>query len=416
MMKCFHKAAENARRQNPPMREHPTDPLKDMAEPATLKELLHDTTRAAAPELTLPADGGVRCVACGHRCFIQEGRSGICKVRFNRAGELRVPWGYVAALQCDPIEKKPFFHAFPGRDALTFGMLGCDFHCGYCQNWVTSQALRDPRAIATPRYCQPIDLVNLARQNRAPVIVSSYNEPLITSDWSASVFQVARENGLVCGYVSNGNATPEVLRFLRPLVDLYKVDLKGFDDKHYRELGGVLKNVLESIVRLKSMGFWVEIVTLLLPGWNDSDAEVRGIAKFLAGVSREIPWHITSFHPDYKMNESKGYTERTPAATLIRAYDIGREAGLWFVYPGNLPGQVGDREHTYCPHCDAVAIKRQGFYVLFNTMNGNRCYGCGKEIPGVWQSNPPRQSLGTGVPRPVQLPRYDRTRGLPGTS
>ncbi len=379
----------------------------------SLKDLLYDNTHAAAPELAVKEGGAVRCVACGHRCLIQEGRSGVCKVRFNRGGELRVPWGYVGSVQCDPIEKKPFFHAFPGRDAMSFGMLGCDFHCSYCQNWVTSQALRDDQALAPPMFCQPADLVDLAVRNHAPVIVSTYNEPLITSDWAVDVFQVARERGIVCGYVSNGNGTPEVLKFIRPLVSLYKVDLKGFDDKHYRQLGGTLKNVLDTIVMLREMGFWVEIVTLVVQGWNDSEAELRGIAKFLAGVSRDIPWHITSFHPDYKMTADKGYT-KTLADTLVRGYDYGREAGLHFVYPGNLPGQVGAREHTYCPHCDQLAIKRHGFYVLFNTMDGDRCFNCGRQIPGVWEPNPPRQSMGTGIPRPVRLPAYDRARGLTG--
>jgi len=171
--------------------------------------------------------------------------------------------------------------------------------------------------------------------------------------------------------------------------------------------------VLDTIVRLKEMGFWVEIVTLIVCGFNDSEAELRGIAKFLAGVSREIPWHITSFHPDYKMTADKGYS-RTEAETLVRAYDYGCEAGLWFVYPGNLPGQVGHREHTFCPWCGQCAIKRQGFYVLFNTMNGDSCFHCGKKIPGVWEKNPPRQSMGTGIPVPVRLPSYDRSRGNSG--
>src|SRR5438094_692181 len=207
-----------------------------MTELLSLKELLHENTRPAAPELVTRENGNVRCLACGHRCSIPEGRSGICKVRSNHNGELCVPWGYVAALQCDPIEKKPFFHVFPGRDALTFGMLGCDFHCGYCQNWVTSQALRDPKAVAPPKFCQPEDLVETALRLDAPVLASSYNEPLITSEWAADVFQVARRHNLTCAYISNGNATSEVLRFLRPLVHLYKVDLKGFDDKHYRHI------------------------------------------------------------------------------------------------------------------------------------------------------------------------------------
>jgi pyruvate formate lyase activating enzyme len=350
----------------------------------SLKELLDQATRPAAPELVVRENGKVRCLACGHRCLIPEGKSGICKVRANRHGELWVPWGYVGALQCDPIEKKPFFHAFPGQDALTFGMLGCDLHCGYCQNWVTSQALRDPRAVAGPKFCQPMDLVNWALQFDAPVLASSYNEPLITSDWAAEIFRVARDHGLVCAYISNGNATPEVLHFLRPLVDLYKVDLKGFDDKHYRQLGGVLARVLDSIERIKSMGFWLEIVTLIVPGFNDSEAELKAIAKFLAGLSPEIPWHVTAFHPDYKMDESAGYTYGTPAETLLRAYEIGKEAGLWFVYAGNLPGRVGDREDTYCPSCGAVAVCRRGFTILSNTMNKDRCSNCGQRISGYW--------------------------------
>lgn len=350
----------------------------------SLKKLLDEATRPAAQELAFAEGDKLRCLACGHRCLIPDGRSGICKVRFNRAGELRVPWGYVAAVQCDPIEKKPFFHAFPGRDALTFGMLGCDLHCGYCQNWVTSQALRDPRAVAPPRFCTPDDLAELARRHDAPVLVSSYNEPLITSEWAADVFRAARGAGLVCGYVSNGNGTPEVLRFLRPLVDLYKVDLKTFNDRHYRQLGGVLKSVLDSVERIKTLGFWLEIVTLIVPGFNDSDAELRSMARFLAGLSPEIPWHVTAFHPDYKMAEEAGHSFGTPAETLHRAYDIGKEAGLWFVYAGNLPGRVGGREDTSCPHCGTVAIQRRGFTVLANTMVGDCCSQCGKSIPGFW--------------------------------
>jgi pyruvate formate lyase activating enzyme len=354
----------------------------------TLKQLLDEATRPAAPELIIPeADNAVRCVACGHRCLIPEGRSGICKVRHNRGGELRVPWGYVGALQCDPIEKKPFFHAFPGRSALTFGMLGCDLHCGYCQNWVTSQALRDPRALAPPQFCEPDDLVDLALRHDSPVVVSSYNEPLITSDWATDVFRAARERGLTCGYVSNGNASPEVLKFIRPLVDLYKVDLKSFDDRNYRQLGCVLKNVLDSIEQIKALGFWLEVVTLLVPGFNDSDDEIRSIARFLAGVSREIPWHVTAFHPDYKMDQEAGFDHGTPSETLVRAYDAGKEAGLWFVYAGNLPGRVADRENTYCPHCGAAAIRRRGFWVLENNVRNGSCSACGRTIPGFWSEN-----------------------------
>lgn len=366
----------------------------------SLKKLLEDNTMPSAAELVQDEGAGVvRCVACGHRCRIAPGKAGVCRVRFNRGGELRVPAGYAAGVQIDPIEKKPFFHAYPGQDALSFGMFGCDLHCSYCQNWVTSQALRDDRAVAGITRVSADRLVELAVQEDVPVIVSTYNEPLITADWAVEVFRRARERGITCGFVSNGNATPEVLEFIRPYVSLYKVDLKSFDDRNYRRLGCTLNNVLESIARLKEMGFWVEIVTLIVPTFNDSDEELAGMAKFLAGVSPDIPWHVTAFHPDYKMTDPPA----TPARTLVRAYDLGKAAGLKFVYPGNLPGRVGDRENTYCPACETLLIRRQGFHVLENRMVGRHCPKCQAAIPGVWQDHAPSRSTGTGVPLPVIL-------------
>ena len=366
----------------------------------SLKTLLADNTLAADPVLVRTEGDAIRCLACGHRCLIRDGRDGVCRVRFNRGGQLRVPGGYVAGLQIDPIEKKPFYHAFPGRDALSFGMLGCDFHCGYCQNWVTSQALRDDQAVSLPRFCSAEQLADLAVEHGAPVVVSTYNEPLITSEWAVSVFKAAKAKGLTCGYVSNGNATPEVLEYIHPYVDLYKVDLKSFDDRRYRELGGVLTNVLDTIQRLVAMGFWVEIVTLVIPGFNDGDGELSQIARFIAGVSVDIPWHVTAFHPDYRMTDPG----RTPAATLLRAYDLGRAAGLRFVYPGNLHGGVGDRENTYCPACNALVIRRTGFTVEDNRMNTHgECPQCRAPIPGRWEASPPNASNGTGVPRAIRL-------------
>jgi len=364
----------------------------------TLKKMLEDNTTASAPELVRDeGDGVLRCLACGHRCRIADGKAGVCRVRFNRAGELRVPTGYVAGVQIDPIEKKPFYHAYPGHDALSFGMLGCDLHCSYCQNWVTSQALRDEEAVAGLQRVSPPRLVELAVEEHVPVVVSTYNEPLITADWAVEIFKLARAEGIVCGFVSNGNATPEVLEFIRPYVDLYKVDLKSFEDRNYRKLGCTLSNVLESIARLKAMGFWVEIVTLVIPGFNDGNEELGGMAKFLAGVSTEIPWHVTAFHPDYKMTDPP----RTPVQTLLRAYELGKSAGLKFVYPGNLPGSVGERENTYCPSCHELLIRRYGFYVKENRMKGGKCPKCGAAVPGVWEEEAPRHSTGTGVPLPV---------------
>ena len=339
------------------------------------------------------ADGSLTCFACGHRCLIRSGRAGICQVRSNAGGVLIVPHGYVGALQVDPIEKKPFFHALPGRPALSFGMLGCDYHCGYCQNWFTSQSIRDPEAVGRPRPMSAREIVEQALRSGAPVLASTYNEPLITSEWAVEVFREGREAGLLGAYISNGNGTEEVLTYLRPWVDLYKVDLKSFRDANYRALGGQLKVVLETIGRLKGMGFWVEIVTLVIPGWNDSDEELKDIARFLASVSPEIPWHVTAFHKDYKMTDP----DDTPVASLLRAAAIGREAGLQFVYAGNLPGRVGDWENTRCPGCGALLIERSGYRILANRLQRRACPECDRAIPGIWEPPPLPSSQGPGV-------------------
>src|ERR1700685_2769815 len=217
----------------------------------------------------------VRCFACGHCCPIPEGQPGVCKVRYTRGGTLYVPWGYVGGVQCDPIEKKPFFHAYPGALAYSFGMLGCDLHCAYCQNWVTSQALRDPSAVSPPLEASPEALVKDALAQGARILVSTYNEPLITSEWAVAVFKPAKAAGLITGFVSNGNATPQVLEYLRPHLDLYKVDLKSFDDRHYHELGGRIAPILDSIRRIHAMGLWLEIVTPLFPRFKASPDRLR---------------------------------------------------------------------------------------------------------------------------------------------
>lgn len=325
-------------------------------------------------------DTWVRCFACGHRCKIGPGRDGICKVRFNANGVLYVPHGYVAGLHVDPIEKKPFFHALPGSRALSFGMLGCDYHCGYCQNWLTSQAIRDPVAGSEPDPVTAEQIVELAIEYKVPVITSTYNEPLITSEWAVEVFTLARKHNIRCSYVSNGNGTPEVLEYIRPYIDLYKIDLKSFRQKNYQQLGGKLENVLETIRQLKAMGIWVEIVTLVVPGFNDSDEELKEIANFLVSVSCDIPWHVTAFHQDYKMTDP----DPTPVRTLLRAAEIGYSSGLHFVYAGNLPGMTGRYENTYCPSCDEMLVERVGFTVRKNRLHNGTCPKCNSTIPGVW--------------------------------
>jgi len=483
------------------------------------------------------AENQVRCFACAHRCLIKDGLRGICKVRYNRGGTLMVPRGYVGALQCDPIEKKPFFHAFPGTDALTFGMLGCDLHCSYCftrdvrvatnlgmrrfadlweqstvdptgdaqrrqppagltttggdarqhkarwifrhdyegelvrvsprllqpfeatpehpvlateapgvdrpdfipagrlttrhfvcvplagtldflavdevtrrpyrgpvfnletegphtylanhavvhncQNWVTSQALRDPGALTEPMDVSPRELVDIAQRQGARVVATSYNEPLITSEWAVEVFKAARPRGFMTAYISNGNATREVLEYIRPWTDLYKIDLKSFRDKNYRSLGGKLENIVNGIQMVHEMGFWLEIVTLIIPGFNDSDEELGDIARFLVSLSPSIPWHVTAFHKDYKMQDP----DNTTPETLLRAARIGEEAGLQYIYAGNLPGRVGRYEDTRCPRCRATLIRRIGYRILDDRLTGQgTCFNCQQQIPGVWRT------------------------------
>jgi pyruvate formate lyase activating enzyme len=349
----------------------------------TLADVMAVRTREADRALYDVYDGTwVRCFACGHECPIPEGATGVCKVRFNRAGALMVPWGYVAGTQCDPIEKKPFFHVEPGSRAFSFGMLGCDLHCAYCQNWVTSQALRDPAAGTSLLDTSPEQILQGALQSGARSVISTYNEPLITSEWSVAVFRAARAAGLRTGFVSNGNATPRVLEYLAPWIDLFKVDLKGFDDLQYRSYGGRLQPVLDTIRGLHAMGTWVEVVTLLVPGINNSDDEIERLTGFLAGVSPDIPWHVTAFCANYRMTDRSS----TTPGMLVHAAGIGRRAGLRFVYAGNAGGEVGDFENTVCPSCQETLVQRRAYWIGSCRVTADgRCPTCNTVIPGRWK-------------------------------
>jgi len=349
---------------------------------STLREILDRRVREADPSLYEKLENNrVRCFSCGHCCPIPDGQPGVCKVRYNRGGTLYVPWGYTAGMQCDPIEKKPFFHAHPGALAYSFGMLGCDLHCGYCQNWVTSQALRDPNAVSPPLEASPEMLVRDAVDQGAKVLVSTYNEPLITSEWAVAVFKEAKSAGLLTGFVSNGNATPQVLEYIRPWLDLYKVDLKSFDDRHYHELGGRIAPILDSIRRIHASGLWLEIVTLLIPDFNDSPDEHSRLTEFLAGISPDIPWHVTAFHADYKMTSQRN----TTVEDLLRAAEIARESGLRYIYAGNLPGRVAPWEDTRCPQCSETLIRRYGYQIEdYRLTPDGHCPTCAHQIPGRW--------------------------------
>jgi len=338
--------------------------------------------RTVVGELWRAENGKVRCIACHHRCLIEEGSTGICKVRYVREGKLWVPFGYViGGVACDPVEKKPFYHLYPGSNAVTFGMLGCNFHCEFCQNWVTSQALREN--ISTTRIIEimPEEIATLAKRYKAKLVVSSYNEPVITAEWAKAVFEKAVRLGLKCAFVSNGYATRDTLTYLQPFMVGYKVDLKTFREENYRRCGGKLANVLDTIKTAYELGYWVEIVTLVVPKFNDDELQLREIAKFIASLSKDIPWHVTAFHPDYK------YTDvgPTPLKTLLRAAEIGREEGLNYVYAGNLPGRVGEWENTKCPKCGELLVERVGFSVLrYNITFEGKCPKCGYTVPGLW--------------------------------
>jgi len=366
----------------------------------TLRDIVYENVREG--ELYEKLDRNrVRCFACGHCCPIPDGQPGVCKVRYNRGGTLYVPWGYVGGVQCDPVEKKPFFHAYPGSLAYSFGMLGCDLHCSYCQNWVTSQALRDPGAVSPPLQAAPEKLVQDALRQGGKLLVSTYNEPLITSEWAVAVFKEARQAGLVTGFVSNGNGTPQVLEYLRPWIDVYKVDLKSFDDRHYHELGGRIGPILDTIRSLHSMGIWLELVTLLIPGFNDSDDELKRLTAFVADVSPDIPWHVTAFHKDYKMTDPAD----TKPEDLLRAAEIARQAGLRYIYPGNLPGEVGDLENTRCPICQTLLVERYGYLITgYHLTPDGACPKCATQIPGRW----PREFQGQITSLPY-VPRRSRT-------
>lgn len=355
-----------------------------MSRALSLQEQLDQLT--APGELAVVVDEDehkLRCVACGHRCLLKDGRRGICKVRYNDGGTLRVPFNYVGALNIDPMEKKPFFHVTPGSSVLSFGMLGCDFRCSYCQNWEISQTLRDDDAGHDYMPITADALIDLGRRRRVRAVASTYNEPLITTEWAVEIFKHAKQAGMLTVYVSNGNGTPEVIDYLKPWLDGYKIDLKTMQDRHYRrELGGVLQHVLDTIRRVYEAGIWLEVLTLVVPGFNDSNDELWDAARFIRDVSPAIPWHVTAFHPDYKMTD-RG---RTPAETVVRAAEIGAEAGLQYVYAGNVPGRLENWEDTRCPTCDTTLIRRTGFMVRENRLHdtGGVCPACGTTIPGIW--------------------------------
>lgn len=346
---------------------------------------LIDAMAIPSKALAVSRDNGrVECLACAHRCSIAPGRRGACKVRYNEGGVLHVPWNYAGALQVNPIEQAPFMHAYAGEDVLTLGMLGCNLRCSYCQNWHLSQVLRDADAPELPTAMTADDIVSEAQRRGIHIILSSLNEPLITAEWAAEVFARAKEVGIATGMVSSGQGTAEVLDFLRPHIDLLKIDLKAMAPEKYRTFGGRLESVLETIRMVHERGIWLEIVTLVVPGWNDSEEELRSAARFIASVSTDIPWILWNFHQDYRMREP----DDAGPNDVMRAAAIGRSEGLRFTYAGVQPGRVGEFEQTRCPGCGAVVVDRIGYQLIGYAIDAaGQCSACGTDIPGRWSSH-----------------------------
>ena len=325
-------------------------------------------------------DGKVQCILCNHRCIISSSKKGICGVRENREGKLyTLVYGRAISLNVDPIEKKPLFHLFPGSNSFSMAAVGCNFRCLQCQNHEISQLPRDHDGRIEGSEVSPSKIISLTKQNRCRSISYTYTEPTIYFEYAYETAGQAHQEGIKNIFVTNGYMTEEALEMIQPYLDAANVDLKSFKEKFYKEIcGAKLKPVLENLKRMRQMGIWVEITTLVIPTLNDSDQEFEEIAQFIVSLGPEVPWHISAFYPTYKMLN----LPRTSASSLHRAREIGIKAGLRYVYCGNIPGEEG--EDTFCPHCGRRLIERIGFRVTQNDVVNGACRHCHGKIDGIW--------------------------------
>jgi len=324
-------------------------------------------------------DGYVECLLCAHRCKIAPGRPGVCAVRVNQDGRLyTLVYGRAIAYHIDPIEKKPLFHFLPGTAIASVATAGCNFKCDFCQNWQISQLSKRWAGEFPGDRLSPAEIVDDALRRRCSSIAYTYTEPTIFFEYAYDTSVLAHERGLKNVFVTNGYQTPEAIEEMVGVIDAANIDLKAFSDDTYKRVcGGRLQPVLDSIKMMWERGIWVEVTTLVVPEQNDSSEELTQIAEFIAGVSPDIPWHISRFHPDYKMTDRSA----TPLSTLHRAAEIGKRAGLRYVYLGNVWGDPW--EHTYCPGCGEVVMHRMGYQVQ-NALRDGHCPKCGTAIAGVW--------------------------------
>jgi len=321
----------------------------------------------------------VRCFLCNHKCTIAENSTGICGVRRNNNGTLfTLVYDKIVAKHIDPIEKKPLFHFLPGSRSYSVATVGCNLKCSFCQNSDISQMPADHGRISGESI-SPETIVKEAESGNASTIAYTYTEPTIFYEFAKETARIAVSRGIKNIFVSNGYMSPECLDDISGFLHGANIDLKAFNDEFYRkQCGAKLEPVLNTIKKMVEMEIWLEITTLLIPGLNDSREELTGLAEFIAGVSTDIPWHISRFHPTYRLNN----IDSTPPEKIRMAKEIGYRSGLKYVYTGNLPGDEGEK--THCHNCKDLLIDRYGFRVLSNQIKSGRCPECDTPIPGVW--------------------------------
>ncbi len=323
-----------------------------------------------------PTAKGIKCLLCRHYCKLSEGQTGICGVNKNENGKLvNLVYGKAAAINIDPIEKKPLYHFLPGSYALSIGTVGCNLKCPFCQNWDISQS----SDISGSHQVEPGQLIHLALEKHCQTIAYTYNEPTIFYPFARDVAILSRQHGIRNIFVSNGLESREMINDMKGLIDAFNIDLKGFNPDYYRKvLKGSLDDVLDTLKLIRSGGFWLEVTTLVIPDENDSTAELTRIAEFIAKeLGTGTPWHISAFYPQYKMT----YKNRTPAQALQKAYEIGKQAGLQYIYKGN----VAEKGITRCPECNKELIVRNGYFITKNVLNNGQCPYCNTKISGIWK-------------------------------
>jgi pyruvate formate lyase activating enzyme len=334
-------------------------------------------------------EGAVQCLACRQGCRIAPGKTGICGVRKNIDGKLFLTvYGQPVAVQIDPIEKKPLYHFLPGTEIFSLGTVGCNFACSFCQNWDISQFGKKKTLDTDLSFLQqkpsseltPHDIVERCVENNIPSIAFTYNEPTIFAEYAADVMKLAKPAGIRGVFVSNGYESEQALDYLDGWIDAYNIDLKAFNEVFYQRICKArLKNVLQTIASIHRRGNWLELTTLLIPGENDSVSELNLLTKFIASLSADIPWHVSAFHPDYQMQEKRG----TSYTSMEKAFEIGRKAGLKYIYLGNT--EHLEHSHTFCAGCGLKLIERSFLNTERNIMHNGGCPECGMPVSGIWQ-------------------------------